>query len=204
MPDPWRPFNRVTISDSQGIPIGPDGFGGAGCAALGGSPGVGLGRAPGSPGFCAGTGSTLGGVGLPWGDLDSPVAGGAGDLVSSDIAAKVPASDAQDYKNNQKRTITSNSLVWPCQRSRGCSVRPSLIALDQVTNAQSIAFAVTMTKDRIGASARLNPDIRPDHPGRDMHGRDLAYSDTLLVPPEQAPSHPRHSLRRDHNFSGEK
>jgi hypothetical protein len=42
-------------------------------------------------------------VGLPWGDLGSPVAGGAGDLISSGIAAKVQTSDAQDYKNNQKK-----------------------------------------------------------------------------------------------------
>src|SRR5207237_844757 len=95
----------ATKTESHGSGVGPVGFAGAAgacgaAAALGEAPGApGVAGAAGSPVFFAGTGSTDGGFGFPAESLGSPLGGGVGALVSSDMFAGEQTSGAtRSYK----------------------------------------------------------------------------------------------------------
>src|SRR5438128_2602623 len=89
--EPYCLLRVATKAEFHGSGVGPVGFAGAagasGAAALGGAPGApGVARAAGSPVFLTGTGSTEGGFGFPAESLGSPLGGGVGALVSSDMS----------------------------------------------------------------------------------------------------------------------
>jgi hypothetical protein len=94
----------ATKAESHGSGVGPVGFAGAvgacGAAALGAASGaLGLAGAAGSPGFFAATDSPEGGVGFPAESLGSPLGGGVGALVSSDmVAGEQTSGGARSYK----------------------------------------------------------------------------------------------------------
>src|SRR5438876_10653951 len=92
IPEPYCLLRVATKAEFHGSGAGPVGFAGAagacGAAALGGAPAAAaLATAAGSPGFFAGTGSTEGGLSFPAESLGSPLGGGLGALVSSDMVA---------------------------------------------------------------------------------------------------------------------
>src|SRR5437870_9752143 len=104
IPEPYCLLRVATKAEFHGSGVGPAGFAGAagasGAAALGGAPGApGLAGAAGSPGFFAGTGSTEGGFGFTAESLGSPLGGGVGALVSSDmVAGEQTSGRARSYR----------------------------------------------------------------------------------------------------------
>ncbi len=75
----------------------------------------------------------------------------------------------------------------------------SLKALHQIAYAQGVSLAMSMTGDRVRASARLNQDIGPHNSGRNFHGSDLRNRDALLGAAEQTPLHTAYAEWTDHN-----
>jgi hypothetical protein len=74
-----------------------------------------------------------------------------------------------------------------------------LISLNQIPYPLRIALPVPMAQNRISASGRINPNLRPEHSSRYLHRRDLRHRDTLLVAPKQAPLDAQHMLGIDYN-----
>ena len=69
-----------------------------------------------------------------------------------------------------KRGETEHSPPW----------RALLVVLNQLANALGVAFGVAVAHDGVGAAGRINADVRPDHPGADLHGRHLGDGDAFL------------------------
>ena len=57
----------------------------------------------------------------------------------------------------------------------------ALRLLDQLTDALRVGFAVAVAAQRIGAAAGFDENVRPDHAGLDVNGRDLGNGDADLV-----------------------
>src|SRR5208282_908465 len=74
-----------------------------------------------------------------------------------------------------------------------------LQAFDQIPDAQRVGFAMTVTGDRIGASRRLDHNVRPKNSRRNLHRSDLGNRNALLVAAEQTLLHAAHAQRVDHD-----
>jgi len=95
------------MGESHGVGTGPEGLAGAaGAWAAGGVEDFG-----GTPAFSEGEECSVPGIGSPAAGFGSPVGGGVGDLVSSDIANAQTSNAAATHR----RTLTSNSLQTGCQ-----------------------------------------------------------------------------------------
>src|SRR5437660_9231816 len=78
-----------------------------------------------------------------------------------------------------------------------------LIALDQVANALRIAFAMAVTGDGIRAASRFDPNFRPHHSSRDMHGSNFRHGNALFVAAKPARLHAADAHRAHYKASGE-
>jgi hypothetical protein len=79
-----------------------------------------------------------------------------------------------------------------------------LISLNQIPYPLRIGLPVPMAQNRISASGRINPNLRPEHSSRYLHRRHLRHCDTLLVAPKQPPLDAQHMLGIDYNQSRKK
>ena len=57
----------------------------------------------------------------------------------------------------------------------------SLRGLDQHADALRIAFRMAVARERIAAAAGFDEDVRPNHAGLDVNGRDFGNGDADLV-----------------------
>src|ERR1019366_10265268 len=90
--------------------------------------------------------------------------------------------------------ITTTVITFPGALAPAC-----LKAFDQVADAQRVGFAMAVTGDQIGASGRLNQDIRPKDSRRNLHRSYLGNRNAFLVAAEQTPLHAAHAQRADHD-----
>lgn len=66
-------------------------------------------------------------------------------------------------------------------------MRNSLRFFNKLADALRVGFAVAVAGERIAAAGGFNEDVRPDHAGLDVHGRDFGdgHADLVLAEPRR-------------------
>src|SRR5712692_9810828 len=81
--------------------------------------------------------------------------------------------------------------------------RLRLITFDEFLDPGGIRFAMTVTRQRIGATRRFDQNVRPKQPGLNMNRGDLLHTDAHFVPAEPGSLVPHHRLVADFDDRGE-
>lgn len=74
---------------------------------------------------------------------------------------------------------------------------------DQLANPFGVALGMAVAQDRVGATGRINADVRPDHPRADLHGRHLGDGDAFLRAAKEPGLDAQDALRPHGDAGGE-
>ena len=102
------------------------------------------------------------------------------------------------HSENEHSALRPNLLrAWISGESR-------LVTLDQFLDASRVGFVVAMARQRIRAAGRFNQNVRPDEPGFDVNGSDLAHADADFIALEPGALVPGDGLLVHFNIGREK